>query len=67
MREHFPPHFHAEYDEFEAQISINDLRILKGKLPPKALGMVMEWAALHQDEFNRGLESYYKRTTSQTN
>ena len=24
--------------------------MLAGKLPPKALGLVMEWATLHQDD-----------------
>ena len=52
MREHFPPHFHAKYGEFEVEIAIKDLRILEGKLPPKALGMVIEWAATHHEELN---------------
>ena len=49
-REHAPPHFHAEYGEHECQISLLDLSVLVGKLPPRALGLVMEWAALHQTE-----------------
>ena len=24
--------------------------MIEGKLPPRILGMVMEWAAMHQDE-----------------
>jgi hypothetical protein len=31
-------------------IGIDDLSVLAGKLSPRALGLVMEWAALHQDE-----------------
>ncbi len=37
--DHAPPHFHAEYAEFVAQISINDFAVIEGYLPPKALGL----------------------------
>lgn len=48
--DHVPPHFHAEYAEFTAQISIRDLGILEGYLPPKALALVVEWASTHKEE-----------------
>jgi hypothetical protein len=48
--EHLPPHFHAIYNEFAAQISIQHPAIINGKLPPRVLGYVIEWAALHEDE-----------------
>jgi len=48
--EHAPPHFHAKYAEHEASIDIRNLTVLRGSLPPKALSLVMEWAATHQDE-----------------
>ena len=48
--EHPPPHFHALYGEYEALINITTLAIISGKLPGRALGLVMEWASLHQDE-----------------
>lgn len=50
FEEHNPPHFHAEYGSFEALIEIDTLAVIGGKLPPRALGLVMEWAALHQKE-----------------
>jgi len=50
FREHNPPHFHAKYQDYEVQIAIENLQILKGTLPPKAIGLVMEWAMLHQTE-----------------
>jgi len=31
-------------------ISILDLRLVDGKLPPRALGLVVEWAASHRTE-----------------
>ena len=48
--DHNPPHFHAEYAEHKATIKIKGFTLTKGHLPPRALGLVMEWAALHQEE-----------------
>jgi hypothetical protein len=48
--DHDPPHFHAEYAESEALIGIETLGVIAGHLRPRALGLVAEWAALHQDE-----------------
>jgi hypothetical protein len=31
-------------------VSIEDLSVLRGKLSPRAMGLVMEWATLHQQE-----------------
>lgn len=48
--DHTPPHFHANYNEFSAQILIDNLGIINGYLPPKALALIVEWASLHQHE-----------------
>jgi hypothetical protein len=48
--DHPPPHFHAYYGEYEALVNIHTLAIISGRLPPRALGLVIEWALLHQDE-----------------
>lgn len=48
--EHNPPHFHARYGDQSAEIAIETLSIIAGKLPPRVLGLVMEWAALHCQE-----------------
>jgi len=48
--DHPPPHFHAHYAGAEAKISIRRLAVTHGRLPPRALGMVIEWAAAHQNE-----------------
>ena len=48
--EHNPPHFHAVYAGNEAQIGIDPIAILEGKLPNRAASLVFEWAALHQRE-----------------
>lgn len=48
--EHNPPHFHAEYGADEALIDIRSFAVFAGKLPPRALGLVMEWAMQHRQE-----------------
>lgn len=50
FEDHPPPHFHAQYGEFEALIRIDDFRVLRGSLPPRALGLVVEWAGLRKEE-----------------
>ncbi len=48
--DHSPPHFHARYGQHQAVIGVPGLAVLKGSLPPRALGLVMEWAAQHRVE-----------------
>ena len=55
-REHGPPHFHAEYGGVQASIVIDGLAILNGRLPPRALGLVREWASRHQEALRRAWE-----------
>jgi hypothetical protein len=49
-RDHHPPHFHAIYAEYEAQVVIETLEVLAGELPARALRLVLEWAELHRAE-----------------
>ncbi len=48
-REHTPPHFHAEYGEFEITVEI-DTGVVTGKFPRRALHLVLEWYSLHRTE-----------------
>ena len=48
--DHNPPHFHVEYNEYKASISINDLALLDGDLPSRIHGYVIEWASMHKQE-----------------
>ncbi|MBX3325867.1 MAG: DUF4160 domain-containing protein [Nitrospira sp.] len=50
FNEHNPPHFHARYGDHKAEITIETLSIIAGRLPPRVLGLVMEWGALHRQE-----------------
>jgi hypothetical protein len=48
--DHNPPHFHAQYSGQEALIDIRTLAVISGRLSARALGLVAEWASLHQEE-----------------
>ncbi len=50
FNEHNPPHFHVKYESFRAVIDISNLSLIDGKLPPRVLSLVIEWASLHQDK-----------------
>lgn len=43
--DHPPPHFHVRYAEQKAIVAIQSPTLLEGELSPRALGLVMEWAA----------------------
>ncbi len=40
--EHPPPHFHARYAGQSAKVDIDALTLIDGKLPARALGLVLE-------------------------
>ena len=48
--DHNPPHFHAIYGSTETEIGVDPITVLRGRFPRRALGMVLEWAAIHQQE-----------------
>jgi hypothetical protein len=48
--DHNPPHFHAEYGDRDALIDIRNLSVFAGSLPPRVMGLVIEWATRHQQE-----------------
>jgi len=50
FKEHAPPHFHAKYGAQRAAFSIDDLRLIEGKLPPRVVSLVLEWAFQHREE-----------------
>jgi hypothetical protein len=48
--DHPPPHFHAIYGEYVALVGIESLEIIEGDLPNRAQKLVLEWAALYQQD-----------------
>ena len=55
--EHRPPHFHVRYGQYQAVITIDDLVVTRGRLPRRALGLVVEWAGKHRQELLRNWEA----------
>jgi hypothetical protein len=47
VKDHPPPHFHAVYGEFEANVAIATGEIIEGRLPQSAARLVKEWALLN--------------------
>jgi hypothetical protein len=54
--DHLPPHFHAQYAEYDAEITIETLEVLKGSLPRRVLALAVEWAVLHRAELRQDWE-----------
>jgi len=50
--DHPPPHFHVRYGEHRAILEIESAVMLFGELPPRVLGMVVEWATAHRAELD---------------
>jgi hypothetical protein len=48
--DHAPPHFHARYGDYSGIIDISSLKMIEGDLPIRALGLIVDWAKLHQAE-----------------
>ena len=48
--DHPPPHFHVRYGGQRALVGIESLTLLEGRLSPRVLGLVVEWASMHQEE-----------------
>ena len=48
--DHQPAHFHAEYGEDAALVDVVTLSVFAGRLPPRVMGLVIEWAAQHRQE-----------------
>ena len=48
--DHNPPHFHARYGNDKAVIEIASIRLLEGRIPPRVLGLIVEWTVQHQLE-----------------
>lgn len=48
-RDHAPPHFHAEYGDYEITVEIES-GVVTGKFPRRALSAVLEWYIEHKEE-----------------
>ena len=48
--DHPPPHIHVDYSGHKAVVDIASVSLISGSLPPRAMGLLTEWAMLHNDE-----------------
>jgi len=48
--DHPPPHIHAEYQGFEALVTIETGLVSQGELPRKVANIVRDWCLLNQAE-----------------
>ncbi len=48
--DHPPAHFHVRFGADRAIIGIETMQVIEGRLPPRALGLALEWARMHQEE-----------------
>ena len=51
--EHNPPHFHAQYGNHDCCIDIRTFSVIEGYLPPRVLGLVIEWAIINKEELEK--------------
>ncbi|MEA1916200.1 MAG: DUF4160 domain-containing protein [Campylobacterota bacterium] len=54
--DHPPAHIHVEYQGYVAFMNIDNGKIEKGNLPPKASKIVREWILTHKDELKKDWE-----------
>ncbi len=56
---HNLPHIHAEYQEFEAVISL-DGEVLSGELPSKKMKLVQAWLEIHNEDLKANWKLLYE-------
>jgi len=49
FNDHNPPHYHANYGNFQIIVEIKS-GIVEGKFPKRALNLVLEWYEIHKEE-----------------
>jgi phosphomannomutase len=60
--DHSPPHFHASYGSAKVVVSLSDLAVVKGALPPRAMGLLLEWAIQHRPELEENWDLERERS-----
>jgi len=62
-RDHLPPHFHVEYQDFEGVFEISTMEMIEGELPSRAKILAVEWALIHRKELE---DNWERRTKGET-
>jgi len=58
--DHQPPHFHAEYQDYEITVEIANGSVM-GTMPTRALRMIRAWHDVHRAELERNWNRARKR------
>jgi hypothetical protein len=56
--DHFPPHVHVSYNEYEEVIDIRSLNTYAGYIPEKKRKAVVKWMAAHQEYLFKKWEEF---------
>ena len=57
IKEHNPPHIHAYYNEYEAEIDIRTGKIIHGNLNTKNNQLIKKWTNIHKVELEKMWEN----------
>lgn len=57
QKEHNPPHLHALYGEYDAEIDIRTGKQIRGNLPNTALALIEKWITIHRAELTEMWET----------
>lgn len=57
QKEHNPPHLHALYGEYDAEIDIRTGKQIRGNLPNTALALIEKWISIHRTELTEMWET----------
>jgi len=49
-KQHHSPHMHAKYQNHEAVVAIRAGKVLRGRLPPAKMRLLLAWLEIHRDE-----------------
>jgi hypothetical protein len=58
--DHPPPHFHAEYQDYEATLELATGSVT-GRMPKRALHLIWSWLEIHEDELFENWERARQR------
>lgn len=61
--DHPPAHLHAQYGACSGLVALQPIAVIESDLPARALSMVLEWTAVHQQEL---LENWERLRTSRS-
>lgn len=64
--DHAPPHFHALYGEYEVLIHIQTLEVIRGRMPRRALALILEWAQEYRQQLMEDWELCLKNERPKT-